>query len=152
MFGKPSLMTRIAIGKGLGLLIGLCGFIALPYMLPEVSWQLRWGILLWYTTVGAVIGVFGVFTWHPILHLPMPWWIRAPVVGAWMNFVLTFFAYEELQAVLQHGFAGALSSPFWFVLEGALVGALIGFCATQFGGEGSGLVDEPTKEVAEGVV
>ena len=68
----PRWTTRIAVGKGIGLLFGLAGFIMLPYFLPEAGWLLRWGILLWYTTVGAVIGVFGVYTWHPILKLPMP--------------------------------------------------------------------------------
>jgi hypothetical protein len=95
LFGKPSLVTRIAIGKGIGFLVGLIGFVFLPFFLPEAGWLIRWGILLWYTTLGAIIGVFGVFTWHPVLKLPMPWWIRAPVIGAWMNFVLTFFACDE---------------------------------------------------------
>jgi hypothetical protein len=35
--------------------------------------------LLWYTTLGAIIGVF---TWHPVLKLPLPWWIRAQALGA----------------------------------------------------------------------
>jgi hypothetical protein len=92
MFELSSLITRIAIGKGIGFIVGLTGFICLPYFLPEASLLTRWGILLWYPTVGAVIGVFGVFTVHPILKLPLPWWCRAPLIGAWMNFVLTFFA------------------------------------------------------------
>ncbi len=138
MFGKPSLVTRIAIGKGIGLLIGLVGFISLPFFLPEAGWLIRWGILLWYTTVGAIIGVFGVFTWHPILKLPMPWWFRAPVIGAWMNFVLTFFAYDVMATMMTSlfGVGGILTSPFWFAAEGALVGLLIGYVATRFGGEG----------------
>ena len=77
MFGNPSLITRTTIGKGIGFIFGLVGFVLLPFFLPDASWLLRWGILLWYTTVGAVIGVFGVFTWHPIVKLPMPWWIRS---------------------------------------------------------------------------
>ena len=31
---------------------------------------------------------------------------------------------------------GLLSSPFWFTTEGALVGLVIGFFATRYGGEG----------------
>jgi len=125
MFGNPSLMTRIAIGKGIGFLFGLSGFILLPYFLPDAGWLLRWGILFWYTTLGAIIGVFGVFTYHPILKLPFPWWFRSTVIGAWMNMNAVF------------GVDGVLSSPFWFVLEGALVGLLIGYFATRFGGEGA---------------
>ncbi len=142
MFGNPSLMTRIAIGKLTGLVFGLIGFIFLPYFLPDSGWLLRWGILLWYTTVGAIIGVFGVVTYHPILKLPMPWWFRAPLLGAWMNFVLTFFAYDAMKAMMisVFGEGGLLSSPFWFTSEGAIIGFIIGFFATRFGGEGDDVV------------
>lgn len=138
MFEKPSLMARIAIGKLVGLAVGLIGFVFLPYFLPEVGWLPRWGILLWYTTLGAIIGVFGVFTVHPVLKLPMPWWFRAPLIGAWMNFVLTFFAYDMMKEMLVglFGEGGMLTSPFWFAAEGAIVGLLIGYLATRFGGEG----------------
>ena len=139
MFDKPSLVTRIAVGKGIGFLIGLIGFIFLPFFLPEAGWLIRWGILLWYTTLGAIIGVFGVFTYLPVLKLPMPWWIRAPLLGAWMNFVLTFFVYDTMKDMLvtMFGAEGVLTSPFWFTLEGAVVGLLIGYLATRFGGEGA---------------
>ncbi len=138
MFEKPSLMARIAIGKLVGLAVGLSGVVFLPYFLPEVGWLPRWGILLWYTTLGAIIGVFGVFTVHPVLKLPMPWWFRAPLIGAWMNFVLTFFAYDMMKEMLVglFGEGGMLTSPFWFAAEGAIVGLLIGYLATRFGGEG----------------
>ncbi len=139
MFEKPSLVTRIAIGKGIGFLVGLIGFIFLPFFVPEAGWLIRWGILLWYTTLGAIIGVFGVFTYLPVLKLPMPWWIRAPFLGAWMNFVLTFFVYDTMKDMLvtMFGAEGVLTSPFWFTLEGAVVGLLIGYLATRFGGEGA---------------
>lgn len=143
MFGNPSLITRIAIGKAIGFLFGLVGLIVLPFLWPDSSWLLRWGILFWYTTVGAVIGVFGVITWHPILKLPMPWWFRSTIIGAWMNFVLTFFAYDDMAEMLVHTFGpdGLMSSPFWFVLEGAIVGFIMGYFATRFGGEGKETVD-----------
>jgi len=143
MFKNPSLITRIAIGKLIGLIVGLIGFVAMPWFWPEAGWMIRWGVLLWYTSLGAIIGVFGVLTWHPILRLPMPWWFRAPVIGAWMNFVLTFFAHEAMENMLisTFGVDGLLTSPFWFVLEGALVGLLIGYFATRFGGEGKETLD-----------
>ena len=143
MFEKPSLVARIAIGKGVGFAVGLAGFIFLPFFVPEAGWLIRWGILLWYTTLGAIIGMFGVFTWHPILKMPMPWWVRAPFLGAWMNFVLTFFAYDVMKDMLLAMFGpdGILASPFWFALEGALFGLLVGYLATRYGGEGKETVD-----------
>ncbi len=82
MFGKPSLVTRIATGKAVGFAFGLAGFLMVPYLLPEADPMLRWGFLLWYTTLGAIIAIFGVFDWHPVLELPLPWWVRAPLLGA----------------------------------------------------------------------
>jgi hypothetical protein len=138
MFSNPSLITRIAIGKLVGFAIGLIGFFMLPSLFGEIDLMIRWGIVFWYATMGAFIGVFGVFTWHPILKLPMPWWLRSVWIGAWMNFVLTLFIYDRLQGYMISYFGenGALSSPFWLVSEGALVGLLIGYLATKFGGEG----------------
>ena len=135
---KPSLLVRIAVGKGIGSLIGLAGFVLLPSFVPEAGWLLRWGVLLWYTTLGAIIGVFGVVTWHPVLRLPLPWWIFSPFLGAWMNFVLTFFAYDTMKAMMMSlfGAGGILTYPFWFAAEGAVVGLVIGYFATRFGGEG----------------
>lgn len=143
MFTNPSLVTRIAVGKGIGFAIGLIGFILMPYLAPDMGPMVRWGILFWYATVGAFIGFAGVFTWHPVLHLPLPWWFRAPLIGAWMNFVLTFFAYDTMDKFLTIMFGpdGWLRSPFWFVAEGALVGLLIGYAATKLGGEGKETVD-----------
>ena len=138
MFGNPSLHTRLVIGKGLGALFGLIGFIYLTVMPVGDDSLLRWGILLWYTTFGAIIGIFGVYTRHPMLPLSMPWWFLAPFVGAWLNFVLVFFAHDSLAAAMAalFGADGFLASPFWFAAEGAILGLVIGYFATRFGGEG----------------
>jgi hypothetical protein len=138
MFGKPSLVTRIAIGKTVGLAFGLTGFLMMPYVLPDADPMLRWGFLLWYTTLGAIIAIFGVFTWHPVLQMPMPWWVRAPFLGAWMNFVLALLMYDQLRqfSVSLFGPDSAFTSPFWFVVEGAVVGLVIGCACTRIGGEG----------------
>jgi hypothetical protein len=55
-----------------------------------------------------------------------------------MNFVLTLFIYDRLAVMMLElmGENGLFMSPFWFVAEGAIVGLLIGYFATRFGGEG----------------
>lgn len=138
MFGKPSLMTRIAVGKMIGFVIGLAGFLMVPYILPGADPLLRWGFLLWYTTLGAIVAIFGVFTFHPVLNLPMPWWVRGPSLGAWMNFVLTLLMHDTLAefSLALFGPDHLFTSPFWFVAEGALVGLVIAYAATALGGEG----------------
>ncbi len=99
MLEKPSLVTRIAVGKGVGFAVGLAGFLLLPVLVPEAGWLIRWGVLLWYTTLGAIIGVFGVLTTHPVLKLPLPWWVRAPFLGAWMNFVRRSYRRRTLRRI-----------------------------------------------------
>lgn len=143
IFKKDSLMTRIAIGKLIGLIVGIIGFVMLPHYVADVSLAFRFGILFWYATLGAIIGVFGVFTWHPILKVLLPWYIRSTFIGGWMNFVLTLVAYDELAIIMQSIFGndGIISSPFWFILEGVIIGGIIGFFATKFGGEGAEIVD-----------
>ena len=148
MFGNPSLTTRIAIGKTIGLAVGIIGFISMPYFWPEASTMFRWAILLWYVTLGAIVAVFGVYTWNPIFKFSMPWWFMGPWIGAWMNFLLALFIYEDLQAFMLAwpGPDGIITSPFWFSAEGALVGGVIAYLATRFGGEGKECVDEAPPE------
>ncbi|MDJ0608012.1 MAG: hypothetical protein QNJ67_03485 [Kiloniellales bacterium] len=138
MFGNPSIVTRIAVGKTAGFALGLLALLCWPLLQPDIGWMPRIGILLWYTTLGAVIGMLGVFTTHPVLKFPLPWWFRGPLLGGWMNLVLTLFAYDTFATTMQAaaGPDGALASPFWFVAEGMLAGLIIGFLATRFGGEG----------------
>jgi hypothetical protein len=56
-----------------------------------------------------------------------------------MNFVLAFFAYDEMARMMiaMFGEGGVLASPFWFTVEGAIIGLVIGYFATRFGGEGA---------------
>ena len=79
-----------------GLISGLVFFFTIPQVWPSAELMLRWGVFLWYPLVGAVIGLVGIYRRHPVLQLPMPWWVRAPSVGAWMNFVLAFFCFPVL--------------------------------------------------------
>ncbi len=138
MFGNPSLATRIAVGKAVGLGFGLAGFLILPYFLRDADPLLRWGFMLWYMTLGALIGVAGVLDRHPALDLPLPWWLRGSLIGAWMNFVLTLLIYDQLAAFGAAMFrpGSLLAAPFWFVAEGAVIGLVIAYAATAAGGEG----------------
>ena len=147
MFENPSLVTRIAIGKLLGFAVGLIGLIVIPFLWPDSDWMERIAFLLWYTTLGAFVGLVGVMDWHPVLRLSMPWWFSSTLVGAWMNLVLTLFIYDRLaEMMLGLPVGGSLFlSPFWFVAEGAIVGLLIGYFATRFGGEGPATMSKEIK-------
>lgn len=138
MPGKPSIVARIAVGKLAGLGFGALAFFVTPLLAPEASVLLRWGVMLWYLTLGALIGMAGVFTFHPVLRIPLPWQVVAPGLGAWMNFVLTLMIHDEAAAILGAAFGAesVLANPFWLVLEGAVVGFVIGWLAHLAGGEG----------------
>ena len=142
MLENPSLTTRIVIGKSIGFALGLIGLIVIPFLWPDSGWMERIAFLFWYTTLGAFVGLVGVMTWHPLLRMPMPWWFSSVLIGAWMNLVLTLFIYDRLaEMMLELPVGGGLfQSPFWFVAEGAIVGLVIGYFATRFGGEGPATV------------
>ncbi|WP_445945164.1 hypothetical protein [Shewanella sp.] len=122
------LMQQIALGKLLGLFAGLAGFLMLKYCFPETGALFRWGILLWYITFGAVIGLCVQISYHPILKCKLPVWLTTGVMGAWLNFVMSFFAFDQLLALMQNifGIDGLLQSPFWFTAEGMVMGLLFG--------------------------
>ena len=142
MFEANSLTTRIAVGKGIGALIGLAAFIFIPQFLPDASPTLKWGVFLWYIIFGAVIGVFGVMTKIPVLNIAMPWWFRGAYIGAFLNLTIALVAYDTLGLLMLSvfGAGGLMSSPFWVVLEGAVFGFVIDYLATRFGGEGAAIV------------
>jgi hypothetical protein len=138
MTPQKALIYRVGAGKAIGFAIGILAFYLIPYFISDASLIFRSAVLLWYPTLGAIVGVFGIFSYHPVLSFPMPWWLRGAIVGAWMNFVLTLFAYQQIctAIVAVMGEYSAYVSPFVMVIEGALVGALIDFLLTHWFGEG----------------
>ena len=138
MFKNPSLTTRIGVGKLAGLMVGLLGVGVIAGLGVDLALRIQVGMVLWYATLGAVVGVFGTYDQHPVVKMALPWWLVAVIVGAWMNFVLVLIAFDELSAImtLMFGTGGALQSPYWFVAEGGVVGWLIGWAAARLGGYG----------------
>jgi len=138
MMTKKSLIYRVGAGKAIGLVIGLLGFFLIPEFIESSSLQLRFGVLFWYTTIGAFIGVFGIFVRHPVLDLAMPWWFRGALIGGWMNFVLTLIAYEQISTIVVAVFGeyGQHVSPYIMVLEGVIIGMLMDYLLTRWFGEG----------------
>jgi hypothetical protein len=139
MRSEPSLVVRVGIAKVIGLVIGLIGFFVIPRIWPGADIWFRLGFLAWYTTFGAMIGILGMITFHPLLKITMPFWFRGIVFGAWFNLVAALLAHEQIAAFLKALDFG-LESPFWFVLEGAILGLVIDAAATRFGGEGKTLL------------
>jgi len=129
---------RIALAKAVGFIIGLVGFFLLPVLVPGEGLWLRFGVLLWYTTVGAMIGVLGLFDHHPFFGFPMPFWFRGILFGAWANLLLVFLMHDELSALMQRmaGIPAGFKDPLWIVVEGAVVGLVVDAAATAATGDG----------------
>ena len=148
MFERPSLIVRISVAKGIGFLIGIFFFILLPLFVPNASLMVRWGVFLWYITLGGIIGISGFLTWHPVLRLHISWWIRGPFLGGWMNFILTLICYELFEEMIITIFGSNvwIISPFLSVAEGAIFGLLIDYAATRLGGEGEVVTNSSLRE------
>jgi len=55
-----------------------------------------------------------------------------------MNFVLALFVYDTIAPMMlaMFGEHSVLNTPYWLIIEGAIIGLVIGYFATRFGGEG----------------
>jgi hypothetical protein len=141
MFRANPLVARLGIAKGLGFLYGLIWFFALPAALPDASPYLCWGVLLWFTTMGGIVGMVGIFDRHPLWpSWRLPWWLRGSAMGAAMGLALVLVNYPAMAEIGRNVMTGAFQSPWWLIAETALVGAAIDFLATRAAGEGHALV------------
>lgn len=140
---QAPILTRVAVAEMAGLLIGILAFALLPAFLPDIDDRRLWGILLWYPTLGAAVALVDMVE-DDALPVPVPWWLRAAVVGAWLNFIATLLVYDMMAAFMAAAFgaAGEHLSPYWFVAEGAAAAVLIGYLVTRFGGDGRGIGDD----------
>lgn len=137
MFEKPSLMLRIAVGKSVGFIFGLIAFFALP-MMGEPDLMFRLGFALWLIITGAMIGLMGVVTYHPLLHMPLPWWVRGPLIGMSTMLTLWLVAHERIDAIVINMFGPdtILSSGAWIIADGLVIGLVMAWLATLLAGEG----------------
>ena len=132
---------RIVISKSLGFVAGLLGFFMIPYIWAGADSLFLWGILFWYTTFGAIIGLMGVMDHHPLWeNIKFPDWFRGIFMGSWLNFVLVFFTYDKMEILMEQLNCASMTSPWWFVLEGAIFGLIIDVLATKYGGEGKSMM------------
>ncbi|MFA5917854.1 MAG: hypothetical protein WC850_06500 [Candidatus Gracilibacteria bacterium] len=138
---KSKITQRVGLGKGIGLIFGGFAFFIIPMILNNTSLFLRFGVWLWYITLGALIGIFGVMDNYPYLKLKIPFWFRGIMLGGWMNFVISLIAYNELKTMMV-GTAVDGYSPFCIVIGGMIFGLLTDYIATKYIGEGKDLLKE----------
>ena len=143
MFGlKKQLIHRSLYTKGIAILMALIGIYVLTLYTPLDTFT-KWGFFLWYATFGGIILMMGFLVNHPFFpkDKTLRSIIRGLFIGGWMNFVLYFFAYDTIEIVKNtFGFLEGQSGLVLIVLEGMLVGAVLDYLGTKYGGEGKELL------------
>ncbi|MEO1456990.1 MAG: hypothetical protein AAFV49_05385 [Pseudomonadota bacterium] len=127
-----------------GLLIGLTGFVLIPILTPEAPVEARWGILLWYPTMGAVIAMLEMLGSAGMLPWRVRWWLCGGIVGGWFNLLAVLIGDPFMGDFITAAFGAdsPLGTPYLFVPEGALAGMLIAYLVMRFGGEGRAIEDD----------
>ncbi len=132
LFAKVSpLIAGIAVAKWVTFCMGLAMFFLMSD--SGVGLVERWAIVFWYTTLGAIVGMSNAIVRVPIVDLSLPWWIRGPAVSAWMCLMVVLFAGDRVQQLMWffHVSKGALTSPYWFVGDGLIIGLIAGMFSTR---------------------
>jgi len=131
-------MGRVAIGKTIGLIVGLIVMLVLPLFGYPGFGSTGFGILLMFILMGAMIGFLGQYDRHPVFDFKMSWWMRGGLVGISFMFMFVLLSYDSLEIVMKSTLISwtGLSSPFWALIDGVIVGMIMGFCETKMAGEG----------------
>ena len=95
----PAILKRTAWAKTLGLIVSLVAFLGIIFTGNYASHaMLAWGILLWYPTVGAMIGLAGVMDKHPLLGKMGAW--RGILIGGSMNLLFILIGFTSIESLI----------------------------------------------------
>ena len=141
MFHMHSVTGRIVIGKILGLLIGILVMSTLPMFGFPLFSMFGLGTLIMFMLMGVLTAFVGLFNRHPVLNFSTPWWVRGIIIGFIFTLMYVLLSYGALVVVMQSTLVSwiGLTSPFWVLLDGALIGLLMSGLETKFAGEGEQL-------------
>lgn len=141
MFKLQSVTGRVAVGKAIGLVVGLIVMFVLPlFGYPGFGFT-GFGILIMFILMGAMIGFIGQFDRHPMLDFKMSWWMRGAMVGLSFMLMFVLLSYDSLEIVMKSSLISwtGLVSPFWALIDGAIAGLIMGYVETKMCGEGKDL-------------
>ena len=140
MFKKQSITGRVAVSKTIGFVAGILVLLTLPLVPVATSLEFKIGFVLLIILMSVTIGLLGVYTQHPVFSgLKLTWWVRGPMVGAVFFLLLVLLAKDELGPFMSLDIVAwtGLTSPYWAVLDGIILGGLIGYVTTKVNGEGA---------------
>ena len=125
-------LKRVALAKLLGFTLGALGYVIFSST-ATLSGMFLLGMVGWFVTLGALVGILGFYQSMPFLGIPIPVWLRGAWCGAWMGLLLVLVAYgvlAELTAEIAW-LPGLFASPWWLVVEMAFWGAVIDVIVTS---------------------
>ncbi len=129
---------RLLAGAGLGVIIGLIAAYAAAThgITGAFDWNsaVFWNIMFNRITLGVIIGMFGVFTIHPLItSLKLNPVLRGLDGGSWISLLLA-------TSMLASGAIG-WGLFWWVIIIGAIAGAVIDIILTKLYGDGKELLD-----------
>jgi len=135
---KHTLLNRIKVGKFIGFLAGGIVFFGSPFFGIDLDTRFGLGLWMFYITLGAMIGFMGMYDHHPMFKFKMPFWFRGIILGVSMHLLLVLLAYDNiLQMMNQMDLSSySMESPYWALLDGAILGYIMAFFTTKYAGEG----------------
>ncbi len=136
---NEKLMQRSYFAKGIGGLIGLFVLIFLPYMWPDVTMHMRIGLLVGFALMGGTIAVSGIFTQIPMFNIKLTAAARGALLGGSFALVFVLVSFDSLVTYMQTATIFAGLSPYWMIIDGLIIGAILDIIATKKVGEGKEL-------------
>ena len=132
---KNNFGRRVAMAKFIGFVVWLIWFFWLSFVFDYDDLFFRFAILFWYTTFWSIIWIFWIMDKHPLMNFSMPFWFRWIFIWAWLNLLVVFFSYDIIVNVMAWSVFDWYS-PFWIVLEWAIIWLLIDWISTKYYWEG----------------
>jgi len=141
MFKIHSVTGRMFIGVSIGAVIGVLSIALLPMFGFPLFSMFGFGTLITFVMMGFTLGLVGMFDRHPILGFKMRWWIRGTVAGFIFTLMYILLGYDSLNIIMQSNLVSwmGFSSPFWALIDGTVIGLIMGYAETKIAGEGSAL-------------
>lgn len=136
---NEKLTQRAYFSKGIGALIGMLILIFLPYMWPDVTMHMRIGIFVGFTLMGGTIAVAGIFTQIPMFNVKLTAAVRGAFLGGSFALVFILVAFDLLVTYMQTATIFQGLSPYWIIIDGIIIGAILDIIATKKVGEGKAL-------------
>ncbi len=134
---KHSVTNRIIIGKSIGFVVGGLVFFLFPMFGIALDMKFGLGLWLFYILMGVLTGLMGIMDHHPMFKFKMPFWFRGIVIGLSMHLMLILVTYDQMAALTVAFDVFGMQAPWWCLIDGAILGLIMGWVETKFAGEGN---------------